>query len=441
MNTPNKRRFLLIGDLRPAFNYGAVATCDVLIARIRERMTPDDELRIIDYRSFFTQTSASGLPAWTYPNYPKEPWKVRQLTIREDIRASLRNAKRKLLKREKSSFDPLPARWKDYSKFKEMILNSTLYPYEKNLLEWADEVIINSEGNIVNGIEATGKYRRGARYVFAMAYLAKMVFHKPTSIINFTVDPKNPDAEEIIREIFPSLDRIIPREPLSIPELHRIGVSGDFTWCPDILFSYRREKGHRVANTEIGTEVPIPRSNYICLGDSSGLRSLSSVARWDVEAVFSELITRIRAETGRDVVLVDGFNQRHPAINRVARNMKIARVNLLNCPYESLIEILGNADLFISGRWHASIMASLSGTPFLLWGSDSHKTRALHVIFDSPYRFFNVDSLPIHLDDLLEDAKAIIAAGPSLREKIRKKAEELGNDSLRMLDCIRPVKS
>jgi hypothetical protein len=436
MEKLEKRRILLIGDLRPAFNYGAVATCDVLIARIRERLSPDDELRIIDYRSFFTQTPLAGFQTWSYPVYPKDPLKLRRLLMREKLRATLRDFKRKARGKSSAAIDPLPARWKDYPAFSQSVMNGVLFPYEKHLFEWADEVIINSEGNIVNGIEPTGKYRRGARYVLAMAYLAQFVFKKPTSIINFTVDPKNPDAEEIIREIFPHLERVIPREPLSIPELHRIGVTREVNWAPDILFSYKpNSKAQEQASMLMG-HLNLPSSNYVCLGDSSGLRSLASVVKWDVEGVFATLIGRIRSELGKEVVLIDGFNEIHPALNRIASRMNVPKVSLLNCSYESLIEVLSKADLFISGRWHASIMASLNGTPFLLWGSDSHKTRALHVIFESPYRFFHVDSLPIHLDDLIDDARAILAAGPTLRESIKDRARSLGVESLRMLDFI-----
>jgi hypothetical protein len=436
MNTQEKRRILLIGDLRPAFNYGAVATCDVLIARIRERLAPDDELRIIDYRSFFTQTPISGFQPWTYPVYPKGPLKLRLLLVREKLRATLRSFKRRASGTSNAARDPLPARWKDYPAFSHAVMNGVLFPHEKHLIEWADEVIINSEGNIVNGIEPSGKYRRGARYVLAMAYLAQFVFKKPTSIINFTVDPKNPDAEEIIREIFPHLERVIPREPLSIPELHRIGVTREMKWAPDILFSYQPKVETREHGSSLLGHLNLPLSNYVCLGDSSGLRSLASVVKWDVGSVFATLIERIRSELGKEVVLIDGFNAIHPALNQIASRMNVPKVSLLNCSYESLIEVLSKADLFISGRWHASIMASLNGTPFLLWGSDSHKTRALHVIFESPYRFFHVDSLPIHLDDLMEDAKAIIAAGPTLRESIKNRAHNLGEESLRMLDFI-----
>ena len=33
--------------------------------------------------------------------------------------------------------------------------------YEKRMLEWADIVYINGEGNIVNGTDRYGKYRMG----------------------------------------------------------------------------------------------------------------------------------------------------------------------------------------------------------------------------------------------------------------------------------------
>ena len=49
-------------------------------------------------------------------------------------------------------------------------------------------------------------------------------------------------------------------------------------------------------------------------------------------------------------------------------------------------------------------MSAVAGTPFILWGSDSHKTMSLYDLFEYPANFFEVKTLSIHVDDIVEEA-------------------------------------
>jgi polysaccharide pyruvyl transferase WcaK-like protein len=118
------------------------------------------------------------------------------------------------------------------------------------------------------------------------------------------------------------------------------------------------------------------------------------------------------------------------------KKKQVPRLNLHNCSYQELIEVLGRAKTFVSGRWHASIMASLSGTPVVLWGSDSHKTKALTVMYDYPFQFYNMHTLPLHIDDLCADVERAFNNESELRKNNMKQTILLRDEAKKN---IRPL--
>ena len=109
------------------------------------------------------------------------------------------------------------------------------------MLEWADIIYINGEGNIVNGTDQYGKYRMGARYILFMAWVSKIKYNKTTLMVNHTVDPNNSNAFEMISHIYPHLDEVYVREPLSLPILEKYKINNG-KFVPDALWAYKPSK-------------------------------------------------------------------------------------------------------------------------------------------------------------------------------------------------------
>ncbi len=410
----SEKKLLFMGDTRTGFNYGSVATSDALLKLIRQAWEPMP-IRIIDYRSFRWHTPPDGWPQW------RPPGRMIQNLKSVIISMGAKELAEKF-RRRKSRELPVPCRLDMYEHAAEQMLGGRIFPYEARCLRDCDCVVINSEGHIVRGVMPDGRYRPGALYVLFMAYMARKHFGKYCAIINHTVDPGNADAEEMIRTVYPMLDYVSVREPLSIDELRRIGYQGEVRFCPDALFTLRPRE-HWEPSAELKRLVDFSRP-FICLGDSAGMRSDASTVKWNVADVYSELIDRLR-EVCRQVVVVDGFARTHEGVNRAARRKKAAKLDLVNCPYTELIEVLKRSVMLVSGRWHASIMATLGGTPFLLWGADSHKTRALCHLYDYPTRLFDIATLPIHLDDVVREARRVLEAREELSRAIIERTEEL----------------
>lgn len=293
------------------------------------------------------------------------------------------------------------------------------------MLEWADFVFVNGEGTIVHGTDHYGVYNRGARYTIWMSWLAKEVFHKPTCLVNMTVDPGNLDGWEMIKKVFPQIDYLCTREPLSRQKLIEHGVNNS-KYVPDALFSYKPAgdwKPTKYLSSVIDFSKP-----YIVLGDSTALNSniYQSAVRWDIVSIYTCLYNKLKKAVPQ-IVFLDGFNGKNQKVNEFIKKNGINPIRLSNTNYHDLYHVFKHSSMFISGRWHASVLASLSSTPVLLYGADSHKTKGLYAILDYKYPFFETSTLPLHLDDVIDNVRLILkdeGLRGVIHEKVKKAAIE-----------------
>lgn len=405
------KNILFVGDLRSANNYGAVATTESLV-RLLHDQEYDAEYKYIDYKSLYKPTPQIG-----FSNNKKTYFSI--------VKDAAKHFFPKLLikffktKRSLNQVDFVPYKLSQFeSYFSKMIAGQSLQ-YEKNLLEWADIVYINGEGNIVNGTDSNGKYRMGARYLLFMAWLSKVKYNKPTLILNHTVDPRNYNAFEIISAVYPLLDQVLVRETLSLPVLKEYGVN-NARFVPDALFSYKPAVEWEPSE-ELKRQIDFSRP-FICIGDSSGVKNAYSHVSWNVIEVFTEIILELK-NIAPQIIFVDGYNGNNEDINEVIRKNNIGYVNFQNCNYHDLLQVLKRSMIFISGRWHASILCTLANTPILLWGADSHKTKSLYTLLDYNYRFFEVASLPANIPELIDEARKILKDTDSIKENMKQKVE------------------
>lgn len=410
---------LFIGDLRDANNYGAVATTECLIRMVKDRC-PDADYRYIACRSLYSPTPESGLR----PCKPKKRHGLSKARLTKMIGnmlpIAIKKPLRKMLGINEGQPDFVPYKFCQYERYYQLMMSGGGLQYERRLLEWADVVYINGEGNIVNGTDKYGKYRMGARYILFMAWVSKVKFGRPTCIVNHTVDPNNSNAFEMISNVYPLLDKVFVRESLSLPLLAQHGVR-NAEFVPDALFSYKPGDAWQPSES-ISRQIDFSRP-YICLGDSSGIRNGYSSVKWDVADVLGEITDRLRTLVPQ-IIFVDGYDGTNSEINTVIRKKCDGYVNISNCTYHDLYHVLGHAQAFISGRWHASILSIIAGTPVVLWGADSHKTRSLYTLLDYPYRFFEVSTLPVNIDELTEEVGKVIKNTENIQKIMHQKVSE-----------------
>ncbi len=402
----SEQNVLLIGDLRTAKNYGAIATSESLINLLKEKVD-QKHLKLIEYRSFQAETPIDGWPEVQYASDSSAKSKAKNLLNK----TGLMNTALKLTGSSKNAGEyHVPVRFSDFDNFSIKVLSGEKLPFEKKMIDWADIVIINSEGNIVNGTDANGVYRLGGLYVLYMAYFSKVIMKKKCYIINHTVDPANRDIREMIIKIYPLLDGVYVREKLSDALLKSWGLSNQ-RYVPDALFSHDFNSNININDNTImdkwGDKIDFSKP-YICLGDSSGIKNKYNKVKWDVVATYNMLIQELKKNVCQQIIFIDGFNGFNTDIQHVINTNSLVQAHLDNCSFEELYFILKRAQLFISGRWHASIISLKAHTPILLFGSDSHKTEALYHEIDWPFYFFDTKTVPLNISRICNIATDIL---------------------------------
>lgn len=432
-------RVLLVGDLRSAYNYGAIATTQSLYDLIKTRVAEPD-IDTIDYRSFIAKTPLDG-------NKPtvEEILKERKSSLNQVEPALKRAIKNNSLyiKYKRASADKnrppqrtadlphIPAHYDDYDEFSKKVLNREELEYELNKLQNADIVIINGEGNIVKGTNSDGIYRTGGLYVLYMAYLSKAVLGKKTYLINHTVDPQNDEIIDMIKRIYPILDGVYIRERLSYNLVKSWGIE-NIKFVPDALFSAdldtkNWQPGKRLELEKIDFSKP-----YICLGDSSAVLNKNGKIGWDIEKTYIGLIRELQKIIPQ-VIFVDGFTGSCREIADAVRKTKIPCVSLKNADYVDLYNIFKGCSVFVSGRWHASILSVMAGCPIILWGADSHKTKALYDLLDYPYKFFDINTIDKSIDEICNEVQKVLADDFSKYDDKINQLRKLSKNNIDML--------
>ncbi len=425
------KKVLFVGDLTGARNYGAIATSESLMDLLLEK-TDKEHFKRIDYRSFYAETPVCGWPAEKDINGSASNFKnkIKALLNRLGLLEKVRHM---LGKGDDLGECHVPVRLSDFKDFSKEVLEGARLPYEKALIEWADAVIINAEGNIVNGTDKNGVYRFGGLYVLFVAYFSKVVMGKPCYIINHTVDPANRDVQEMVQTIYPLMDAVYVREKLSYGLLESWGIT-NHEYVPDALFSHDFERPGTEEAFKEKWKAKIDFSKpYICLGDSSGIKNRYNTVKWDVVKTYGRLIDKLKKTVCGQIVFIDGYNGMNYDIQQVIDDNSLVQVDLRNCGYGELYYMMKNAELFISGRWHTSIISLKAHTPILLFGSDSHKTEALYHEIDWPFYFFDTKSVPVNISRICEVARQILSYDCG---EVWEKVEELSLLARRNADVL-----
>lgn len=404
------KKILFIGDLRYSSNYGAVGTTTCLLEML-DKKKGKIEIQLIDCRSYNNVTPIEGWNIKIDNEYKYEIPCAHQ--IKSKIKRALKNIgmykyMAELLKGFQHAYEishyteetnRIPEKLREYDGFVSKVIKNECLRYEKRLLEWSDIVIINAEGSIVNGTDKHGKYRSSGVYLLFMAFMAKKTYQKKVYIINHTVDPQNRNIMEIISTVYPSLDGVFVRERLSQQLLLNIKVENP-TFIPDALFSFKPDN-NKIDLKKLKSKVDFDKP-YICIGDSSGFNDKA----WNLAAFYSKLVAGLKAIVPQ-IVYIDGLYSDTDFFMEIEKS-NIPTFNFFNCNIDELYYILEHSKLYLSGRWHPSILALMGHTPIVLWGSDSHKTEALYDLIGYKFRFFDIQTLHNDVDDIIDEARTIL---------------------------------
>jgi polysaccharide pyruvyl transferase WcaK-like protein len=289
----------------------------------------------------------------------------------------------------------------------------------------ADVVVINGEGA---GVLAT-PYRRDFHFYLTMAelgkHLQKKVFYVNGIISDCPLTGRNEKSLHAAKNSLSKCDRVLWRDPQSLEFARREMPHVRSDYIPDALFIwYERQEEIRNSLVKNGDFiVPHPDAYehfgkldfsvpYICVGGSS----FAATNQENAADCYTELCAVLK-QMGLRVYLTQNCGGDR-FLHEVARRLELGIVPA-KTPIYSCGAVLANARLFISGRFHATILAALAGTPCVFLGAHSHKMHSLQRIleYENPLMFSGLPSGE-EVHRILTAAKELLEDEERLRTKI-----------------------
>ena len=313
-----------------------------------------------------------------------------------------------------SNYDIIPQRWEDFSPhLKHVISNRHLYSDFLTTIEKADLLLIHGDGCMTG----CGRIPRAELFI---AYIAKKCFGKLVVIVNHTADFSNPVLNKMAQEVYPLLDDVVYRETIS-PQRNSEICTGRF--APDSAYYFKPihkadwlTVAHRFTYFDVWPDHANfnPSEPYLCIG-GSGIYFYKR----DYDAVrgFSKLVEHISSVYPSQIVLTVSDLRDQDMFRQIAKRFDLPLIGL-RTPVQQSVDIIGNADAYIGGRWHPSIFALRGGTPIISISTNTFMMQALAEMSGSS-RVFDALKLDEEKEAIGCQLKSCLQQGQGLRRKLQ----------------------
>ena len=293
------------------------------------------------------------------------------------------------------------------------------------LLGKASLVVVNGEGSFYD------RQLKGLA-TLAIAILTRETLGRPVAIVNQSVVLDDPLMATMARRAYRAADVVAFREPVS---LNRLAVQNDLTGeaarqpilAADAAFLHAFEPlPDRVEaapaglfpNLLLAGTFPV---GTVLLGGSSALFRADRPAFTGYHAYRALAEALLRRGHPVGLYAADAADER--MLSALAVELDLPMASAATPPHEALA-LMNAASCYISGRWHASILAACMGTPPILGNANFFKTQALHEMLELPWKMFDYHDLEHDSQQILRTVEAIVSAGDELRLRVRQKATE-----------------
>ncbi|MBK7543341.1 MAG: polysaccharide pyruvyl transferase family protein [Candidatus Competibacteraceae bacterium] len=333
----------------------------------------------------------------------------------------------------------IPDTWDEFRKCAENILNNKeRYQRLINVFDKMDVAVIHGDGCMVgNGLLP--------RTELFLGYLIKTHFNKPVVIVNHTADFDHPNLLKIAQKVYPLFDDVVFRDPISEKRCKefcngRFVADTAFLFEPILSTEFWKDTTRRPTYFDIWPDVAAfdPAKPYLCIGGSSIL----SYDSFPLEIIkdFSLLIRYIQSIYPGQIVLTVSDIVDQPVFRTIAKELALPLVGLAT-PVQQVVDIIGNAEAYIGGRWHPSIFALRGGTPIIPLSAKTFKMQALiemaglnSITFDA----LGLDKIKYPLGNQLY---SYLEQGVDLRKKIRIWAQEAAKNCWGNIEFLKkPIK-
>lgn len=326
-------------------------------------------------------------------------------------------------------------------------------PANENLKEFDlrqydfDALVVNGEGSF---IFATPPWRECLVEAMLMHWAEKMgkkVYYLNGMLSDDPYSAHNEKAIECVQPIFEKAEVISVRENYSYDYATKNFKNINLKLYPDALFSWYDFVNDDIKITNgryyIGMSGATDESfynfdftkPYICVSGSSSV-GLAAKNEQEVIESYSNLVNNIKQRFNLNVFLVE-VCEGDAFLNKVSEQTNTPIIPI-DTPILACAKILANARLYVSGRYHPAIMASLGGTPCVFMSSNSHKTKSVQQLLG----YEKIKEFPVipNIDDInemMDLSKERIDGGDDLRNKIKLQCKKLSEKTKEQKQLLR----
>jgi hypothetical protein len=327
----------------------------------------------------------------------------------------------------------IPTEWDEFEPAARRVLHQTGHGWPQLLgaMQEADAVLIH-------GSSLHGNFIFPNTIMF-LTFLAKTRFKTPVVIANHTADLSDPVLRRIAENVYPLFDDVVFRDPISPDKLASLC---DGRYAGDTAFWFEpapREPWDSVTRrpgyfdvwpdtATIDTSAP-----YVCIGGSSIFHDRRD---WgSLTASYATLVEHLGSVYEGAVVLTASAELDEPVFRAIARRYDLPLVGV-RTPVQQAVDILGNADAYVGGRWHPSIFALRGGTPLVGLTSQTFKMRALADAPGASSQTFDALDPGRHAQGIGAQLLALLEQGDELRTQVRAWADTMAEMSWGNVDYL-----
>ncbi len=308
----------------------------------------------------------------------------------------------------------------------------------------ADLMVLDGDGDII----FSSPPRRQTLSLLAMIELG-LRLKKPVFLVNSMISDcpltgRNDTTLAAAKRLLAQCRAVSLRDPESLEYVQKEIPEAKSCLIPDSLFAWFSlfENGSSYPPLNGDFLLPHPEKDeywnkldfshpYICIGGGALVGSQPDRA---VQA-YGRLVDAIRA-LGYRVYLTEN-DAPDSFLQRVARDKGVGIVPA-DAPILMCGSVLAHARLFISGRYHPSIFASLGGTPCIFLASHAHKMGSLSRVLEyDVHRQFNAFPDDSEIAEIVSTARQYLEQGESLRARIRRVAKLRSDEVSKLPDFLK----
>ncbi len=318
-----------------------------------------------------------------------------------------------------SSFD-------DFEQAAQAVDSGQLWPAERDAVTSASTMIVNGEGAVY------GRELKGFISLF-WAWYAKTRHGKDVAFVNHTADLSDPQMRRAAETVYPLLDDVSFREPISLREAGyaapqaQSGVVPDAAYCHiplpfEAVHDWATRPGFFSTWPYDADGFDISRP-YIAVTGSSAINRPESADRVAPVRQFARLCQALE-RIGLPIVLVAPDHTDAEFLAPIARSSKLPIISP-STPLPIAHQVLAQAACLVGGRWHPGILAATGGTPLVSFTANTKKTTGLMDQLGLEAAIFDALNLEPNIETIVEAVADYVTQGQSLREHVRSRADEL----------------